>query len=88
MTNQRPLKRELPDQFGSDARDHTEQERWRAEVCAAFACPNCRAPKGSPCVRKAGGVALLRCHSERSRKFIQLCKGQARRMIAGLEARA
>lgn len=86
MTNPRPLKRELPNQFGADARTQSEQELWKANVCAAFACPRCRAPKGVACTRK-GGKPAFRCHPERSRKFIAVCKQQAARMIAGIERR-
>jgi transcription elongation factor Elf1 len=76
MTNPRPLKRELPDQFGADAKNRTEQDMWRTEVCAAFACPKCHAAKGASCTLKNGQQAF-RCHSERSRKFIDSLKRRA-----------
>lgn len=76
MSNLHPLKRELPNQFGADARNPTEQELWRSEVCNACACPQCKASKGEFCLLKSGGVSL-RCHPERSRKFIRYLRTDA-----------
>jgi hypothetical protein len=73
MSNAHPLKRDLPDQFGADAKALTEQELWRREVCSAVACPKCKAGKGEFCNRANGGMQL-RCHPERSRKFIKRIK--------------
>jgi hypothetical protein len=78
MSNAHPLKRELPDQFGADAKHLSEQELWRREVCDHGACTECGALKGAFCTRKSGAPAL-RCHSVRSREFVRYLKTQAKR---------
>jgi hypothetical protein len=81
VSNTHPLKRELPNQFGADKVAFTEQERWRMEVCDHSACPRCKAAKGEFCTLKNGSLAL-RCHPERSRKFVAHLQAEYRRAPA------